>query len=231
MDNAEDKTQPISGDKTTTTHRSVVVGITGASGSIIGFRLVEELLRLQVPVELVFSNKALPVIFEEMNLSLNTGDSSVNETIVSFLKLPLDRAPLLKIWNNQNLGASPSSGTHLTQGMVVAPCSMGTLAKIANGTSDNLVCRAADVTLKESRKLILIPRETPLNAIHLKNMLTLSQLGVAMIPPMLSFYLPDFNSIDGQINYTVGKVLDQLGLNHDLYTRWGQQKKQLEITS
>ncbi len=231
MTTSKNTAQSASSEKTPPVHRSVVVGITGASGSIIGFRLVEELLRLHVPVELVFSNKALPVIFEEMNLSLNTGDTKVNETIVSFLKLPLDRAPLLKIWNNQNLGASPSSGTHLTQGMVVVPCSMGTLAKIANGTSDNLVCRAADVTLKESRKLILVPRETPFNAIHLKNMLTLSQLGVAMIPPMLSFYLPDFNSIDGQINYTVGKVLDQLGLTHDLHTRWGEQRKQLETTS
>jgi 4-hydroxy-3-polyprenylbenzoate decarboxylase len=97
---------------------------------------------------------------------------------------------------------------------------MGTLAHIAQGMSDSLLTRAADVTLKEGRPLILLPRETPFNAIHLQNMLTLAQLNVRIIPPMLSFYSPDFLSLEGQILYTVGKVLDQLGLEHQLYQRW-----------
>jgi 4-hydroxy-3-polyprenylbenzoate decarboxylase len=98
---------------------------------------------------------------------------------------------------------------------------MGTLGKIANGISDNLVTRSADVTIKEARKLIIVPRESPMSAIHLKNQLTLAQCGVVMIPPVLTFYLKEFHSLEGQINYTVGKVLDHLGLEHDLHPRWG----------
>jgi 4-hydroxy-3-polyprenylbenzoate decarboxylase len=209
--------------------KPVVLGITGASGSILGFRLLKELLILQQPVELVMTEKAIPVILEEMKLKIGGGSTEEKiSQILNALGLPQDHSQeyeqLLKLYGNNRLDAPPSSGTHLTQGMVIMPCSMGTLGRIANGISDNLVSRAADVTLKEHRKLILIPRESPFNTIHLKNMLTLSQMGVVLIPPMLSFYLPDFYSLDGQINYTLGKVLDQLGLEHDLYTRWGQQE-------
>ena len=205
--------------------KPVILGITGASGSILGFRLLKELLLLQQPVELVMTEKAIPVILEEMKLKIGGGSTEEKVSqILNGLGLSQSYAEHLKLYGNNRLDAPPSSGTHLTQGMVIMPCSMGTLGRIANGISDNLVSRAADVTLKEHRKLILIPRESPFNTIHLKNMLTLSQMGVVMIPPMLSFYLPDFYSLDGQINYTLGKVLDQLGLEHDLYTRWGQQE-------
>jgi flavin prenyltransferase len=112
----------------------------------------------------------------------------------------------------------------MTHGMVIIPCSMGTLGRIANGITDTLVARAADVTMKEHRKLIVVPRESPFNQIHLRNLMTLSQCGAVILPPMLSFYLPDFGTIDGQINYTIGKVLDQLGFTHTLYTRWGQKQ-------
>jgi 4-hydroxy-3-polyprenylbenzoate decarboxylase len=205
--------------------KPVILGITGASGSILGFRLLKELLLLQQPVELVMTEKAIPVILEEMKLKIGGGSTEEKVSqILNGLGLSQSYTEHLKLYGNNRLDAPPSSGTHLTQGMVIMPCSMGTLGRIANGISDNLVSRAADVTLKEHRKLILIPRESPFNTIHLKNMLTLSQMGVVMIPPMLSFYLPDFYSLDGQINYTLGKVLDQLGLEHDLYTRWGQQE-------
>lgn len=203
--------------------KPIIVGITGASGSILGFRLVEELLKLDQPVELILTQKAYPVIFEEMGLKISGQGQERIESILAFFNLSSGQASLLSLHDNNQLGAPPSSGTHLTQGMVIAPCSMGTLGKIANGMTDNLVARAADVTMKESRKLIIIPRESPFNQIHLKNLLTLSQCGVSIIPPMLTFYLKDFDSIQGQINYTVGKVLDQLGLDHDLHTRWGQQ--------
>jgi len=199
------------------------VGMTGASGSILGFRLIEELLRLNQPVELVLTQKTLPVVFEELGLKLTGDDAERVASILSFLNLPEDKAALLSLYDNNHLGAPPASGTHLTQGMVIVPCSMGTLGKIANGIGDNLVCRAADVALKESRKLIIVPRETPLNQIHLRNMLTLSQCGVHLIPPMLSFYQRDFNSVEGQVNYTVGKILDHLGFEHTLYTRWGEK--------
>ena len=201
--------------------KPIVVGITGASGSVLGFRLMEELLKLDQQVELVMTEKSYQVIFEETGLKIAGHDKALN--VVHHLNLPDERVEQLKVFENNRLDAPPSSGTHLTQGMVIIPCSMGTLGRIANGITDNLVARSADVTMKEHRKLIIVPRESPLNQIHLKNLLTLSQMNVVVIPPMLSFYLPDFGSIDGQIDYTVGKVLDQLGHEHDLYTRWGNQ--------
>lgn len=201
--------------------KPVVVGITGASGSILGFRTVKELLLLDCPVELVMTEKSQGVITEETGLKLSHQSEDRRLDILRFLGLPDEKADLLALFGNNRLDAPPSSGTHLTRGMVVVPCSMGTLGRIANGITDNLVARAADVTLKEHRKLILVPRESPFNQIHLRNMLTLSQMNVVLIPPMLTFYLRDFDSIDGQINYTIGKILDQLGFEHDLYTRWG----------
>jgi flavin prenyltransferase len=206
--------------------KPVIVGITGASGTLLGLRLVRALLNLSVPVELIFTEKSQAVCFEETGLTLkrqgdtNKGDLSRTEQLCQFLKLPLESASLLRLYGNQEIGQKPASGTYLTRGMVVIPCSMGTLAKIAQGTSDNLICRAADVTLKESRRLILVPRETPLNAIQLENMLKLSRLGVRLIPPMLAFYSEAFNSLDGQIDYTLGKVLDHLELEHTLSYRW-----------
>ena len=181
--------------------------------------MIEVLLQQNCPVELVMTEKSLQVIFEELNFKVSGQEKS--ERIIQHLGLPAEKTRLLKVFGNHELDAPPSSGTHLTRGMVITPCSMGTLGRIAAGIGDNLVSRAADVTLKEHRKLIIVPRESPLNQIHLKNLLTLSQCGVCIIPPVLTFYLKDFQSMDGQINYTLGKVMDQLGLAHDLYTRWG----------
>lgn len=203
--------------------RPIVVGITGASGSVLGFRLIEELLRLGQRVEMVMTEKSYQVIFEETGLKIGGQDKA--RTVLRHLELPEAYLDQLQVFENNRLDAPPSSGTHLTQGMAIIPCSMGTLGRIANGITDTLVARAADVSLKEHRKLVIVPRESPLNQIHLKNLMTLSQCGTVIIPPMLSFYLPDFGSIEGQINYTVGKVLDQFGFEHDLYTRWGNQKQ------
>lgn len=205
-----------------TQNKPIVIGITGASGSILGLRLVRELLKLEQTVELVMTEKAYPVIFEELQLKVSGDEAEKAAAILAYLKLSPTFNTQLKVYGNNRLDAPPSSGTHLTQGMVIIPCSMGTLGRIAAGIGDNLVARAADVTLKEHRKLIIVPRESPLNQIHLKNLSTLAQCGTVIIPPMLSFYLPDFGSIDGQINYTLGKVLDQLGFSHDLYQRWGE---------
>jgi 4-hydroxy-3-polyprenylbenzoate decarboxylase len=203
-------------------NKPIVVGITGASGSILGFRLIEELVRLEQHVELVMTEKSYQVIFEETGLKIGGQEKSL--TVIRHIGLPDECAAQLKVFENHRLDAPPSSGTHLTQGMVIIPCSMGTLGRIANGITDNLVARAGDVTLKEHRKLVIVPRESPLNQIHLRNLMTLSQCGVVIIPPVLSFYLSDFGSLEGQINYTIGKVLDQFGFEHDLYTRWGQQQ-------
>jgi flavin prenyltransferase len=199
----------------------VVVGLTGASGAALGLRLLQELLTLDCPVDLIPSDKALLVMAEETGFkpgALPLAHRSL--ALCQWLKLPEDKATLLSWYNPRDIGAKPASGTYLCAGMVVVPCSMGTMAKIAAGLSDSLLTRAADVTLKEHRPLLLVPRETPLNAIHLENMLKLSRLGVRMIPPMLAFYSQEFNSIEGQLRYTTGKVLDQLGLTHSLHQRW-----------
>jgi flavin prenyltransferase len=208
--------------------KPVVVGITGASGSILGFNLVKQLLTLGVPVELVMTEKSHQVTFDELELKITGKDSAEKASqLVQYMGLPADTAGLLSVYPNHRLDAPPSSGTHLTRGMVVIPCSMGTLGKIAAAIGDNLVVRSADVTIKEARKLILVTRESPMSALHLRNQLTLAQLGVVILPPMLTFYLPDYHSMDGQISYVVGKVLDQLGLEHTCYARWGQQPQQL----
>jgi flavin prenyltransferase len=203
--------------------KPVVIAITGATGSILAFRLVKELLQMGYPIELIFTEKSIPVMVEELDFKLGGGHREAKaRRVLREIDLPEAYLPQLVCYGNHELDAPSASGTHLTQGMVVLPCSMGTLGRIANGISDNLVARAADVTMKEGRKLILAPRETPLNAIHLENMLKLSRLGVTMIPPMLSFYLPDYHSLDGQIRYLIGKVLDHLGIDHQLYKRWGE---------
>jgi 4-hydroxy-3-polyprenylbenzoate decarboxylase len=122
--------------------------------------------------------------------------------------------------DEKNMASSISSGTHKIDGMVVAPCSMKTLAAIASGYDDTLVARAAGVTIKESRKLVLMVRETPLSAIHLENMLKLSRLGIVILPPVTEFYTKP-KSIDDIVNHGVGKCLDQFNVEHDLYPRWG----------
>jgi 4-hydroxy-3-polyprenylbenzoate decarboxylase len=123
----------------------------------------------------------------------------------------------------KDIGASIASGSYLTAGMVVVPCSMGTLANIASGSSRNLLERTADVMLKEGRPLILVPRETPLHAIHLENLLKLSRMGVAIVPAMPAFYhMP--TSIDDLVDFMVGKLLDRMGIEHGLFRRWGMNE-------
>ena len=202
--------------------KPVILGLTGASGSILGLRLLKELLILNTQVDVIFSEHAGLVMQQELGVSLEGSSlEDKKRSLLSILKLDVSLYEAqLTLYANKNIGAKPASGTYLHRGMVIAPCSMGTLAHIAHGMSDSLLTRAADVTLKEGRRLILVPRETPLNAIHLQNMLSLSQLNVRLIPPMLSFYSPDFLSLEGQVLYTIGKVLDQLDLEHTLYSRW-----------
>jgi flavin prenyltransferase len=214
-------TYPTDEEKRTST-LPTVVAITGATGSILGFRLVKELLLMEQPVDFIISTHSFQVILEEMNLTLPSG-SEQHEVILNYLDLSESKyGHLLRCHPNRNIGAAPASGTYLTRGMVIIPCSMTTLGKLASGVSDNLVIRSADVTLKEKRTLIIVPRESPFNQIHLENMLRLDRAGVVILPPVLSFYQEAFNSLDGQIRYTIGKVLDHLGLTeHNLFPRWG----------
>jgi 4-hydroxy-3-polyprenylbenzoate decarboxylase len=185
--------------------KRVVVGLTGASGVIYGVRLLESLESLEVETHLILSNWAVE------NLKLET------DYELSYLEGLVTRK-----YDNRDLNAPLASGSFLTAGMVIAPCSMKTLAGIANGYSENLLERAADVTIKERRKLILAPRETPLSPIHLENMLQLARIGVVIAPPMPAFYTRP-KSIMQIVDHQVGKIIDQLGLEHNLLKRWGEE--------
>jgi flavin prenyltransferase len=180
----------------------IVVGLTGASGAIYGVRLLERLRELDVETHLVTTKWSRVTIEQETQYTL----AQVRE-LAHVVHAEGDQA------------ASISSGSFVTDGMVIAPCSTKTLAAIANGFSHNLVCRAADVMLKERRPLVLAVRETPLNAVHLRNMQTLAELGVTIFPPTPAFYnLP--KTIDDIVDQTVLRILDQLGLHLESDTRW-----------
>jgi len=180
----------------------IIVGISGASGAIYAIRLLEELRTREIETHVVVSRWGEVTITEETDYTVEQVKSLAT-----------------KVYREDDLAAVLSSGSFRNNGMVVVPCSMKTLSGIANGYADDLMTRAADVAIKENRKLILMVRETPLNPIHLENMLKLSRLGVTIMPPVPAFYsLP--KSIDDIINHTVGRILDQLGLENQLFRRW-----------
>ncbi|KOP63841.1 aromatic acid decarboxylase [Bacillus sp. FJAT-18019] len=193
--------------------KSWVVGITGASGSIYGVRLTESLLSLGFDVHLIITNAGWRVLKEEMGFQVTSREEMLAEKFGGY-EGRIIYHPITDI------GATIASGSFLVEGMIIMPCSMGTLSSVAHGASDNLMGRAADVMMKEGRPLVLVPRETPLHAIHLENMLTLSKLGVKIIPAMPAFYHKP-KTIDDIVNFLVGKVLDSLRIDHQLYTRWG----------
>ncbi|MBE3574667.1 MAG: UbiX family flavin prenyltransferase [Firmicutes bacterium] len=181
----------------------LVVGITGASGAIYAVRLLKALTGTGTEVHLVLSRWALET------LRLETG---ITEDTL--------RGLATRCYEENDLAAPIASGSFQHQGMVVVPCSMRTLAGIAHGYAANLIMRAADVTIKEHRKLILVPRETPLSAIHLENMLSLARLGVVIMPPVPAFYHRP-QTIDDLVNHLVARILDHLGLEQHLVPRWG----------
>lgn len=181
----------------------IVVGITGATGAIYSVRLLEALREFSdVRVHLIISKWAEQTLITETEYDLEYVKSLAHA-----------------VYDNSNMGACISSGSFLIDAMLIVPCSMKTLSSIANGYCDNLIARAADVSLKEGRKLILSPRETPLNAIHLENMLKLSRLGVRIVPPMPAFYTKP-ETIEDIVNHQVMKLLDQLNLSHESSRRW-----------
>lgn len=201
-------------------HKRYVLSITGASGSIIGLRVLGEIIK-NSEVHLIISASSIPIIKEETGLDL--GEKAV-ERLVDYLvgKVAGKRKHILNslfLHDDGNIWAPVSSGSFLTDGMLVVPCSMKTLSAIANGYSDTLTARAADVTMKEGRLLILSPRETPFSAIHLENMLKLSRLGVCIVPPVMGFYFRP-RKIDDMVDFIAGKILDQIGVVHNLYRRW-----------
>ena len=184
---------------------NLVVGITGSTGAIYGIRMLEVLKKLDIGTSLVVSEWGAKCIAMETKYDVGYVRSLAST-----------------YYDEKNMAAAVSSGTHKTDGMMILPCSMKTLSAIANGYDDTLVARAAGVAIKESRKLVLMVREAPFSAIHLENMLKLSRLGVVIMPPVTEFYTAP-KSVDDIINHGVGKCLDQFGIEHDLYHRWGSR--------
>ena len=203
----------------------VIVAISGASGTIYGIRLLQFLLENNYKVELVISESASKVAETEINLNLSLNPKILKEQVLSHLENPANKKEeLLNVWASDDIAASISSGSYRTSAMVIIPASMGTVGAIASGTSDNLITRAADVCLKERRKLILVPREMPLSSIHLENLLKLSKAGAIIAPACPGFYHnpKDLNDV---IDFVVGKVLDLVGIDHSLFKRWRELAK------
>jgi len=183
-----------------------VVGITGASGALYGVRFVQVLSELGHDIALVVSDAARLVIQEELQVPFSDlFDPNVLER-VSF-------------YSNRDFAAPIASGSYPTQGMVIIPCSMGTLGHIASGATQNLIHRAADCTVKEGRRFVIVPREMPLSALHLENLLKLARLGARVLPASPAFY-SGAQTIPDLVDFVVGKVLDSLEIPHAIYPRW-----------
>lgn len=181
----------------------IVVGITGASGAIFGVRTLEALRALEIETHLILSKWARATVAQETDYAVEQV-----EKLASYVHRP------------DNQAAQVSSGSFKTDGMIIAPCSMKTLAAVRAGYGDTLICRAADVILKERRKLVLLARESPFNEIHLENMLALTRMGVVIFPPAPAFYNHP-QTVDDVVNHIVGRILDQFGLEMPGLKRWG----------
>lgn len=188
--------------------KKIVLAITGASGIIYGLKLLDNLLKF-FKVELILTDSSISVMKYENNLSISKLDDF--RKIYDFNNLT--------VYSERDISAPLASGSHMTQGMFIVPCSMKTLSAIANGYADNLVTRTADVMIKEKRKLILSPREMPFSVIHLENMLKLARIGAVIAPPIPAFY-SNPKKIDDLVNFVVGKLLDCMNIENDLYRRW-----------
>ena len=203
--------------------KTITLAVTGASGAPYFIQLLRSLLQAEVKVYLLLSSAAKVVIETELNLSLPKDHSELKPFILSHLNTHntiVINESLLEIFDKEQWTAPVASGSNPADAMVVCPCSMGTLSAIAHGASNNLIERAADVMLKERRDLILLTREMPYSAIHLENMLKLSQLGVTIMPASPGFYHQP-ESIDDIINFVVARILDHLKIPHTLLERWG----------
>ena len=188
--------------------KKIVVGITGASGSIYAKRLIEVLIEKGIQINVVATEKGKQVFKFELGINLKTW---IDELSLTYSNIKLE--------NNNNMFSGVASGSNKYDAVIILPCSMGTLAEISHGLSKNLLCRAADVALKEGRKLILVPRETPLNTIHLENMCRLSKMCVGIIHAMPGFYHHP-SSIDEIVDFLIGKILDYLNIENNLFKKW-----------
>lgn len=199
----------------TTDKKTIAVGITGASGGIYGVRLTQHLLSLGHRVHLMITEAGWQVFLEELEWDTSDREAIIEREFSSY-------GGNLNYHTLRDFKAPIASGSYQSDGMIIIPCSMGTLSGIAHGASGNLLERAADVMLKEGKPLVLVPRETPLNQIHLKNMLQVTQAGGKILPAMPGYYHKP-KTMDDLINFLVGKALDSLGVEHSLFKRWGEK--------
>lgn len=199
---------------TTRLERPIVVAVTGASGAPYAVRLIEALVERQQRVSLIVSDHGVRLLRTETDLGS-----------VDALRDRVGAAAwdaVVRVYDDRDRGAAPASGSALSAGMVICPCSMGTMSAIAVGASRSLVERAADVTLKERRRLVLVPRESPYSAIHLENMLTLTRAGAVILPASPGFYHRP-RAISDLVDFVVARVLDQIGIDQALVPRWGSE--------
>ncbi len=195
-----------------------IIGITGASGAIIGIRLIEELLSSGCSVSAVATDSAWLTINHE--IVRGKAKISTIKELLDYRKFSSNIEKLSE-YSNSDFFAPIASGSSIFESLVIAPCSMKTLSAVANGYSDSLLLRAADVSLKENRKTILVPRETPLSLIHLENLLKAKQAGADILPPVPGFYNHP-QTIDDAVNFIVGKILNLLGISNKLIKPWGE---------
>lgn len=202
---------------------TITVALTGASGLPYAFRLIDCLLQAGSRVQVVSTRAAQIVAGQELGLTLPTRPQEAHQAIRDHLQLGDALAGQLVVYGLEEWFAPIASGSNPPDAMVVCPCTMGTLAAISQGLSSNLIERAADVVLKEGRRLILVPRETPYSTLHLENMLRLSRMGAVILPPNPAFYHHP-QSLQDMVDFVVARILDQLRVPHRLMQRWGDDE-------
>jgi|GEM_PF-25821 len=206
--------------------KNIVIGITGASGIDYARNLVKELYKTDHKIFLIITDPGKLVMEKELNFMLKGDFFDQQKQLKNFFEIPLREDNRFILMDNKDIAASVASGSFKIDAMVVVPCSMATVSGIARGSSRDLLERAADVAIKEGRKLILVPRETPLSSIHLQNLLSLSQMGVTILPAMPAFYHKPYN-IEDLLNFITGRIMENLEIEHDLYNSWGEVKDRI----
>ena len=196
----------------------LIVAITGGSGAVYAIRLLQVLKAVGAKLHLVISRSGALILRQEIDLDIGATLEEISSTFEAYLGYPCERSKLV-VHDNANVGAVIASGSFKNDGMVIVPCSMSMLAAINAGIASDLISRAASVMIKEHRPLVVVPREMPLSEIHLRNMLSLCRMGVHILPPMPGFYHSP-SSIEDLVDFVVGRILDVLGIEHEVYRRW-----------
>lgn len=199
----------------------ITLAMTGATGAPYTIRLMQELLKSGVQIQFICSQPGQIVMAMESDLKLHSKPQQMQAQLCEYFSCQPEQ---MQVYGKDQWTAPVASGSSVSDAMVVCPCSMGSLAAIAHGLSNNLIHRAADVILKERRKLILVPRETPLSSLHLENMLKLSNMGAVILPPSPGFY-QGVNSVDDLVDFVVSRILDQLHIENQLSPRWANHSE------